>query len=121
MAEDTIMATQMNRENKSGINGGNGHDSSMADLSRQARRLSSELSEMGGTMSEMVADCRALAREQLQRQPYVVLAIAAGVGYVLGGGLPTGIVRRMLMLGGRVALEGAVAKYASNVTGTTQS
>jgi hypothetical protein len=115
------MATQMNRENKSGMNGGNGHDNSMADLSRQARRLTSELSEMGGTMSEIVTDCRALAREQLQRQPYVVLAIAAGVGYVLGGGLPGGIVRRMLMLGGRVALEGAVAKYAGNIAGSTQS
>lgn len=111
------MATQMNRE-KSGLNGGNGHDDSMADLSRQARRLTSELSEVGGTMNEIINDCRTLARQQLRRQPYTVLAVAAGVGYVLGGGLPGGIVRRLLFLGGRVALEGAVAKYAAAITGT---
>jgi len=117
------MAEQMNRDNErsNGGGNGNGHDNSMADLQRQARRLGSELSEMGGTMSELVNDCRVIAREQLQQQPYVVIAIAAGLGYVLGGGLPRGIIGRLLFLGGRVALEGAVANYAASATGAAQS
>lgn len=110
------MAEQQPSRGKSNGNGGNGHDSSMADLQRQARRLSSELTEMSGTMGALVDDCRAVVREQLDQQPYVVLAIAAGVGYVLGGGLPSGIVGRLLMFGGRVALEGAIANYAAAAT-----
>jgi hypothetical protein len=100
---------------------GNGHDNSMADLQRQARRLGSELSEMGGTMNALVNDCRSVVREQLDQQPYVVLAIAAGVGYVLGGGLPRGILGRLLLFGGRMAIEGAVANYAAAATGTAPS
>lgn len=103
---------QMNR----GKTNGNGHDSSMADLQRQARRLGSELTEMGGTVNALVEDARAVVREHLDQQPYVVLAVAAGLGYVLGGGLPTGIVGRLLLFGGRVALEGAIANYASAAT-----
>jgi hypothetical protein len=115
--KDTNMAPQTQNQNqKSPINGGNGHDTSIADLSRQARRLQSELSEMGGTLNELVSDARTVAREQLRQQPYVVLAIAAGVGYVLGGGLPRGVVGRLLMLGGRVALQGAVANFAASAS-----
>ncbi|MBX3024152.1 hypothetical protein KF840_04500 [bacterium] len=97
---------------------GNGHDDSMADLQRQARRLTGELSEMRGTLHALVGDCRAVARQQLERQPYVVIAVAAGLGYVLGGGLPRGVVSRLLLCGGRVALERAIANLAASAAGT---
>lgn len=111
------MAEQTQRA-RAAANGGNGHDTSLGDLQRQARRLTSELSEMGGTMHALVDDCRAIARQQLGRQPYVAIAIAAGLGYVLGGGLPRGVVSRLLLFGGRVALEGAIANLAASATGT---
>src|SRR5689334_10934677 len=107
------MATQSSRPFPGATSSGNGADRSMADLSRNARRLSSELQELSGTMQELAEGCSAVAREQLKRQPYVVLAVAAGIGYVLGGGLPRGVVRRLLLLGGRVALEGAIANFAA--------
>src|SRR5262245_52406569 len=105
------MATQNSRSFAGETTGRNGADRSMADLSRNARRLSSELNELSGTVQELAEGCSAVAREQLKRQPYVVLAVAAGIGYVLGGGLPRGVIGRLLFLGGRVALQGAIANF----------
>jgi hypothetical protein len=90
----------------------------MADLSRQAQRLGAELIDLGDTMRELVDGCREAARVQLRRQPYVVLAVAAGVGYVLGGGLPRGAVRGLLTVGGRVMLESVVANLAASAAAT---
>ena len=112
------MGTHISRSTRD-ANGGNGADHSMADISRNARRLSSELHELGGTVQEIADGCSAVARDQLKRQPYVVIAIAAGIGYVLGGGLPRGVVRRLMMLGGRVMLEGAIANFAATVSGSS--
>src|SRR5512143_2027221 len=111
-----MMATPTTRGPRA--NGGNGAGHPMADLSRQAQRLGAELNDLGDTVHDVVDGCRALAREQLQQQPYVVLAVAAGVGYVLGGGLPRGVVRRLLLTGGRVMLEGAIANFAASATGS---
>ena len=44
-----------------------------------------------------------LVRSRLRDQPYATLLAAAGVGYVLGGGLPRIPVRLLLGLGGRLA------------------
>lgn len=112
------MATQTTRGPRGDGNGGNGADRPIADLSRQAHRLGAELNDLGDTVHDLVDGCRAVAREQLQHQPYVVLAVAAGVGYVLGGGLPRGVVRRLLFTGGRVMLEGAIANFAASATGS---
>lgn len=60
------------------------------------------LSELGGTASELYR--RVDLQRQLEENPYRTLAIAAGVGYVLGGGLFTGFTRRALGIGARILL-----------------
>lgn len=95
---------------------GDGHAATLADLSRQSERIGAELDELGDTAREMVDSARALIGEKLRRQPYAVLATAVGVGYVLGGGLPRGVLRAALLLGGRLMLQNAVARVASHVT-----
>src|SRR5512143_3403315 len=110
-----MMATQTTRGPRGD---GNGADRPIADLSRQAHRLGAELNDLGDTVHDLVDGCRAVAREQLQHQPYVVLAVAAGAGYVLGGGQPRGVVRRLLFPGGRIRLEGAIANCAASTSGS---
>ena len=99
---------------------GNGHapEHPMADLSRTASRLSADITELGDAVRELADGFQSVARDQLRRQPYVAIAIAAGVGYVLGGGLPRGIIRGLLTLGGRVMLESTVANLAASATGS---
>lgn len=110
------MATDVHRDTpRRRAAAGNGH-AALADLSRQARRLGTELDELGGAAREMVDGVRSLVAQRLRRQPYAVLATALGVGYVLGGGLPRGLIRGLLLVGGRVALENAVARVAAGLT-----
>ena len=99
---------------------GNGHapEHPMADLSRTASRLSADITEIGDAVRELADGFQSVARDQLRRQPYVAIAIAAGVGYVLGGGLPRGIIRGVLTLGGRAMLESAVANLALSAAGS---
>ena len=42
-------------------------------------------------------------RDQLERRPYVTLGAAAGIGYVLGGGVPKFVVRLAAGIGLRFA------------------
>jgi hypothetical protein len=109
------MATQTSKRTTRAA-AGDGHAATLADLSRQSERIGAELDELGDTAREMVDSARALIGEKLRRQPYAVLATALGVGYVLGGGLPRGVLRGLLVVGGRLMLENAVARVASHVT-----
>ncbi len=42
-----------------------------------------------------------------------VIAAAAGIGYVLGGGLSPSMVRLLVAAGGRIALQGFLARLAA--------
>lgn len=108
------MATQTSKRSTRAAAGDG--QATLAELSRQSERIGAELDELGDTAREMIESARALIGEKLRRQPYAVLATALGVGYVLGGGLPRGVLRGLLVVGGRLMLENAVARVASHVT-----
>jgi len=55
--------------------------------------------------SRTVDQLEASVRESLRRSPYATLAVLAGVGYLLGGGLPVMLTRGVLGIGGRMAME----------------
>ncbi len=104
-------------------NGHNRHASTQVgqrveNLSESARAL---FTEAKGTMNELNDFLDLSGR--VRRHPYRMLAIAAGVGYVLGGGLFTPATGRLFKLGLRLAaiplvkdellamLDGAVRGY----------
>ena len=47
-------------------------------------------------------------KAQIDRHPYGAVAAAVGVGYVLGGGVFTGLTARIVRLGLRIGARGAV-------------
>jgi len=71
-------------------------------MERPERHLIDLLSELGETAVELYE--RIDLRREMEEHPYRTLGIAAGIGYVLGGGLFTGFTRRMVGLGARVLL-----------------
>jgi hypothetical protein len=96
--------------------GGNGaHIPSTHDLLEQGRRVRDDFTAFFGSAKYFAQGWRHLVRERLDQQPYATLAVAVGVGYVLGGGVPTGLVRMLATWGGRVALERTVMHYASGI------
>jgi hypothetical protein len=84
---------------------------STRELLRESRRLSEDFTALADAASHVASGWQALVRAQLARQPYATLAVATGVGYVLGGGVPTAVVRALAGLGGRWAVERAIARF----------
>ena len=92
---------------------GNGADPPPArELLQQSQRVREDLIALAGAAGHVARGWQALLRAQLDRQPYTTLAVATGVGYVLGGGVPTAVVRACLGLAGRLAVERAIARFA---------
>jgi hypothetical protein len=58
--------------------------------------------ELGGAARELYE--RFDLRREVEEHPYRTVLVAAGVGYVLGGGLFSPLTRQMLRLGVRLAL-----------------
>lgn len=83
---------------------------STQELLQESQRLSDDFAALAAAASHVAGGWQALVRAQLARQPYATLALATGVGYVLGGGVPTVVVRALVGLGGRWALERAIAR-----------
>lgn len=51
-------------------------------------------------------------------QPYATLTVAAGVGYVLGGGVPTAALRMLMGVGGRLAVGHVIARLVADSVDT---
>ena len=64
--------------------------------------LSSEVDSLGETLQGTVDDVGNLLRSQLKARPYATLGMAAGAGFILGGGLSVRMTSAILGLGGRL-------------------
>ncbi|MHB8872364.1 MAG: hypothetical protein ACYC8T_01635 [Myxococcaceae bacterium] len=85
-------------------NGAQGHP--------QHATVTERVEHLGQSAQHLYSDARGAATDlgdlldlkgRVQRNPYAMLAAAAGVGYVLGGGLFTPLTGRMVRLGFRLA------------------
>ncbi|MDX2165779.1 MAG: hypothetical protein SF182_01900 [Deltaproteobacteria bacterium] len=84
----------------------NGHAAPNArELLDDTARLRGDLAALGEHTTRAVAGWRRYLRARLDAQPYATIAVAAGVGCVLGGGLPSPVLRLALAIGGRLAAE----------------
>ena len=73
-------------------------------LLERSRRVREDASRLGRSLGELLEGGEGRLCRELERRPYRALSIAAGAGYVLGGGLPTWVVRSAVGLGGRLFL-----------------
>jgi hypothetical protein len=104
----------MNKQPDMTIHGGNGADGPSArELLQESQRVREDLIALAGAAGHVARGWQALVRAQLDRQPYTTLAVAAGVGYVLGGGVPTAMVRALAGLAGRLAVDRAIGRFVA--------
>jgi hypothetical protein len=95
-----------------GTNGAAQPGPSLRELAEESEHVREEFIALTGAALHVAQGWQSLLRDRLERQPYATLAVAAGVGYVLGGGLPTGLVRVLVGMGGRLAVERVIARLA---------
>src|SRR6266446_5027481 len=68
------------------------------------RQVSSDANALVGALEEMASEVEALVQEQIDERPYMTLAAAAAVGFVVGGGLATRMTKALGGIASRVAI-----------------
>ena len=90
--------------------GAEGTDAPEDETSTSTERIQQEFRRAREDTEAVVEDLRklreelgALLRERLRSQPYLTLGASAGIGYVLGGGIPKGSLGLAMGLATRMA------------------
>lgn len=83
----------------------NGPEAPRSHVGQRVEHLSDSAQQLYSEAKSAVSDLNDFVdlRGRVQRHPYAMLAAAAGVGYVLGGGLFTPLTGRIVRLGIRLA------------------
>jgi hypothetical protein len=84
------------------------------DLYEQGRQTGEQLVDLGVAIRSLLGSSHAFLHDRMRRRPYGTIAAAAGVGYVLGGGLSPAAVRLLISAGGRVAFEMFLHRFATD-------
>ena len=87
-------------------------------LWRSTQQARDEANALVGALEEMANEAETLVQEEVNKHPYTTVAAAAGVGFVLGGGLATRLTQMLIGIAGRVAIAVAV-REVSNVLGSS--
>lgn len=103
-------------DNKKRPNGADDH-AGARDLLEQGQRVREDIAQFGDAARQAVSGWESVLRDRMRSQPYATLAVAAGVGYVLGGGMPPFVLRALLGFGGRVAIDNFIAQLATGNAG----
>jgi len=83
----------------------------------ETRELRREIGELIATAERILGETEAVLRSELARRPYLTLGVAAGAGYVLGGGVPSRVARWAAGVGMRVLLMSLVQEIVSQTNG----
>lgn len=88
----------------------------LAGVYEQSRRVRADLEGLASAVFEARASWESTLRDKLRERPYVGLATAAGLGYVLGAGVSPALLRVALGLGSRVAVAAVMRRLAVPLT-----
>lgn len=91
---------------------GEGNGTANGSATSRGAGLADQIGQLGSTASQLISDARTTVNGlkgsldlagRMERHPYAMLAGALGVGYVLGGGLFSGVTFRLVRLGIKAA------------------
>lgn len=92
-----------------------GADAGVTRVLRQSRRVREDLEGLVSAVVEARSAWEDRLRERLTERPYLGLAAAAGVGYVLGAGASPLLLRAAFGIGSRVALAMVMRRFAGTL------
>lgn len=91
---------------------GAAREEGVARLVEQSRRVRDDLEGLVSAVAEARSEWEEQLRSRLTERPYVGLAAAAGVGYVLGAGVSPLLLRAAFGLGTRIAFAMVMRRVA---------
>jgi len=71
-----------------------------------------DVEQVGQQLEQIATQATQFLVDEARRNPYRTVAVAAGVGYVLGGGIPRWAMRMGFNAAVRMAMAAAAAKVA---------
>jgi hypothetical protein len=100
---------------------GEGHRNRIFEHTAEAKE---EVQMLASSIGELSQDVSTYVEEQVKHRPWAVLGVAAAIGYVIGGGLPSRITRAGLSIAMRMGtgmlvsqfMEGQKASFMSGGT-----
>ena len=72
-------------------------------LRERGRQVERDAQSFAANLEGLASDVEQLVRTRLEAQPYATLALAAGAGFVVGGGLTLGVLATTARLATRMA------------------
>jgi hypothetical protein len=87
-----------------------------AVLVQEWATLGESAQDFMGALGRTADEAKRVVEDQLQVRPYVVLGAAVGLGYILGGGVPSFLTRTVFTLGMRSAVSYAVGQLVNQLT-----
>jgi hypothetical protein len=93
-------------------------DSRLADprsIGDHARQIRKDATTLATEVRDTSADLEQYLNEQLKQHPYATLGVAAGLGYILGGGLRSKMTMVLLGLGTRLATTMVTQELAARI------
>ncbi len=110
---------QGNERERGNGGGANGADAAaepgVARVVEQSRRVRDDLEGLVSAVAEARGAWQGELRERLNERPYLGLAAAAGLGYVLGAGASPYLLRVAFGLGSRVAFAMVMRRLAETL------
>ena len=79
--------------------GGDGYRNRILEHTAEAKE---EVQMLASSLGELSTDVSTYVQEQAKQRPWAVLGVAAAIGYVIGGGLPSRITRAGLSIAMRM-------------------
>ena len=84
-------------------------------LADHARQVHHDAATLAAEVRSTTADLERYLTDQVRRRPYSTLGVAAGIGYVLGGGLSSRLTIVLLGAATRLATALAVRELAARI------
>ncbi|MCB9729760.1 MAG: hypothetical protein H6744_05650 [Deltaproteobacteria bacterium] len=84
------------------------------ELSRATRVVAGDAQRLQGSVEHLASDVTSQVREAVTARPYASIGVAAGIGFVLAGGLSTSLARTAFRIGTRIALTRALASVVAS-------
>jgi len=81
-------------------------------LQELGRDVGQNAQALASSVESTFRELETILGQQVERRPYATLAAAVGLGYVLGGGLPSRMTSLLLGIGSRVALAALAREIA---------
>lgn len=88
-------------ESRSGRGDGHDYRNRIFEHTQEAKE---EVQMLASSLGELSQDVSSYVQEQVRSRPWAVLGVAAGVGYLLGGGLPSRITRAGFSIAARMSM-----------------